>query len=60
MYVYFFAFILRVMNIICHIFSQVYSAVVFTAMDSGGGRMRDAKAAETERIYAAVKTFGLN
>uniref|UniRef100_A0A4W6F945 Ig-like domain-containing protein n=1 Tax=Lates calcarifer TaxID=8187 RepID=A0A4W6F945_LATCA len=47
------------------IFSQrhgdmsVYSAVVFTIMKADGGAIKDEKAAETERIYAAVKAFGL-
>uniref|UniRef100_A0A4W6FCJ8 Ig-like domain-containing protein n=1 Tax=Lates calcarifer TaxID=8187 RepID=A0A4W6FCJ8_LATCA len=48
------------------IFSQrhgdmsVYSAVVFTMIKAGGGAIKDGKAAERERIYAAVKAFGLN
>uniref|UniRef100_A0A4W6FAV9 Ig-like domain-containing protein n=1 Tax=Lates calcarifer TaxID=8187 RepID=A0A4W6FAV9_LATCA len=38
---------------------SVYSAVVFTIMKADGGAIKDEKAAETERIYAAVKAFGL-
>ncbi|XP_027132450.1 uncharacterized protein LOC104939274 [Larimichthys crocea] len=38
----------------------VYSAVVFTVMKTDRGALKDAKAAERERIYAAVKTFGLD
>ncbi|XP_068571668.1 polymeric immunoglobulin receptor-like [Cebidichthys violaceus] len=37
----------------------IYSAVVFTAMKSGRGGTRDAETTERERIYAAVKAFGL-
>ncbi|XP_018549244.2 uncharacterized protein LOC108895063 [Lates calcarifer] len=39
---------------------SVYSAVVFTMIKAGGGAIKDGKAAERERIYAAVKAFGLN
>nr|AFK25807.1 immunoglobulin superfamily protein [Sciaenops ocellatus] len=39
---------------------KVYSAVVFTVMKTDRGAIKDAKAAERERIYAAVKTFGLD
>ncbi|GLD59115.1 uncharacterized protein AKAME5_002992100 [Lates japonicus] len=38
----------------------VYSAVIFTMMKAGGGAIKDGKAAERERIYAAVKSFGLD
>uniref|UniRef100_A0A4W6FB87 Ig-like domain-containing protein n=1 Tax=Lates calcarifer TaxID=8187 RepID=A0A4W6FB87_LATCA len=38
----------------------VYSAVIFTMMKDGGGAIKDVKAAERERIYAAVKAFGLD
>ncbi|XP_034398850.1 uncharacterized protein LOC117737202 [Cyclopterus lumpus] len=38
----------------------MYSTVVFNVMKSAGGGTRDAKAAERERIYAAVKAFGLD
>ncbi|XP_056294861.1 uncharacterized protein LOC130209324 [Pseudoliparis swirei] len=37
----------------------MYSTVVFNVMQPAGGGRRDAKAAERERIYAAVKAFGL-
>ncbi|GAA6236228.1 uncharacterized protein LOC108894468 [Lates japonicus] len=37
----------------------VYSAVVFTMMKNGGP-IKDAKAAKRERIYAAVKAFGVD
>ncbi|XP_051275436.1 signal-regulatory protein beta-2-like [Dicentrarchus labrax] len=39
---------------------QVYSAVVFTMMKTDRGAIKDAKAAERERIYTAVKAFGLD
>ncbi|XP_027132800.1 uncharacterized protein LOC109138843 [Larimichthys crocea] len=38
----------------------VYSTVVFTVMKTDRDIIKDAKAAERERIYAAVKTFGLD
>ncbi|XP_068571291.1 uncharacterized protein [Cebidichthys violaceus] len=38
----------------------IYSTVVFTAMESGRGGTRDAETTERERIYAAVKAFGLD
>ncbi|KAK9518363.1 hypothetical protein VZT92_023672 [Zoarces viviparus] len=38
----------------------IYSTVVFTVMESGSGGTRNAKAAEREKIYAAVKAFGLD
>ncbi|XP_074505350.1 uncharacterized protein LOC141775659 isoform X1 [Sebastes fasciatus] len=38
----------------------IYSTVVFTVMETGRGGKKDAKAAERERIYAAVKAFGLD
>ncbi|XP_044061708.1 signal-regulatory protein beta-2-like isoform X2 [Siniperca chuatsi] len=38
----------------------VYSAVVFTVMKTDSGSIKDGKAAERERIYAAVKAFGLD
>ncbi|XP_019113990.2 uncharacterized protein LOC109138418 [Larimichthys crocea] len=38
----------------------VYSSVVFTVMKTGSGGMADAKSAERERIYAAVKAFQLD
>ncbi|XP_027141787.1 uncharacterized protein LOC109138837 isoform X2 [Larimichthys crocea] len=38
----------------------VYSAVVFTVMKTDRGAIKDAKAAERERIYTAFKTFGLD
>ncbi|XP_070769861.1 signal-regulatory protein beta-2-like [Enoplosus armatus] len=40
--------------------TSVYSAVVFTVMKTGSGGARGAKAAERERIYAAVKAFWLD
>ncbi|KAL7394656.1 hypothetical protein ABVT39_001381 [Epinephelus coioides] len=40
--------------------TQVYSAVVFTVMKTGSGAIKDSRAAETQRIYAAVKAFGLD
>uniref|UniRef100_A0A671XXM1 Ig-like domain-containing protein n=1 Tax=Sparus aurata TaxID=8175 RepID=A0A671XXM1_SPAAU len=39
---------------------RLYSAVVFTVMKTDRGVMKHAEAAETERIYTAVKTFGLD
>uniref|UniRef100_A0A8C4NR34 Ig-like domain-containing protein n=1 Tax=Dicentrarchus labrax TaxID=13489 RepID=A0A8C4NR34_DICLA len=39
---------------------QVYSAVVFTMMKTDRGAIKDAKAAERERIYTAVKAFVLD
>ncbi|KAI3351518.1 hypothetical protein L3Q82_020373 [Scortum barcoo] len=39
---------------------QIYSAVVFVMMKTDSGAISDAKAAERERIYAAVKAFGLD
>ncbi|XP_068571651.1 uncharacterized protein [Cebidichthys violaceus] len=38
----------------------IYSTAVFTAMESGRGGTRDAETTERERIYAAVKAFGLD
>ncbi|XP_054453689.1 uncharacterized protein LOC129090174 isoform X2 [Anoplopoma fimbria] len=38
----------------------IYSTVVFTVMKTGSDGTRDAKAAERERIYSAVKAFGLD
>ncbi|XP_056239531.1 uncharacterized protein LOC130173972 [Seriola aureovittata] len=38
----------------------VYSAVVYTMMEGGSGGMMDAKAAEREGIYDAVRAFGLD
>ncbi|XP_044061927.1 uncharacterized protein LOC122880659 [Siniperca chuatsi] len=38
----------------------IYSAAIFTMMKTGSGGTRDAKAVERERIYAAVKAFGLD
>ncbi|KAL7395818.1 hypothetical protein ABVT39_023965 [Epinephelus coioides] len=38
--------------------TQVYSAVVFTVMKTGSGAIKDSK--ERQRIYAAVKAFGLD
>ncbi|XP_068571578.1 uncharacterized protein [Cebidichthys violaceus] len=38
----------------------IYSAVVFTAIKSCRGGTRDAETTERERIYAAVKAFGLD
>ena len=38
----------------------VYSGVVFTMMKTDRGAIKDATAAERERIYAAVKAFGLD
>ncbi|XP_070769865.1 uncharacterized protein [Enoplosus armatus] len=40
--------------------TSVYSAVVFTVMKTSSGGARGAKAAERERIYAAVKAFWLD
>lgn len=37
----------------------VYTAVIFTLMKSDNGRDEAAKAEERERIYTAVKAFGL-
>ncbi|XP_036934010.1 uncharacterized protein LOC119008074 [Acanthopagrus latus] len=39
---------------------RLYSAAVFTVMKTDRGVMKHAEAAETERIYSAVKTFGLD
>ncbi|XP_030252155.1 uncharacterized protein LOC115568734 [Sparus aurata] len=39
---------------------RLYSAVVFTVMKTDRGVMKHAEAAETERIYTAVKAFGLD
>lgn len=52
-------------HIICDKFPQrgntgVYSAAVFTMMKTGSGGTRDANAVDRERIYAAVKAFGLD
>uniref|UniRef100_A0A7N6BKG9 Ig-like domain-containing protein n=2 Tax=Anabas testudineus TaxID=64144 RepID=A0A7N6BKG9_ANATE len=38
----------------------IYSTAVFTMLKTGSGGMRDPKAVDRERIYAAVKAFGLN
>nr|XP_046261696.1 uncharacterized protein LOC124067944 [Scatophagus argus] len=38
----------------------VYSAVVFTTMRTDSSGTRDANSSERERIYAAVKAFGLD
>lgn len=38
----------------------IYSAAVFTMMKTGSGGVRDPKAVDRERIYAAIKAFGLN
>ncbi|XP_026212953.1 uncharacterized protein LOC113160104 [Anabas testudineus] len=38
---------------------RIYSAVIFSMMKTGG-RIKDTKAAERARIYAAVKAFGLD
>ncbi|XP_067454488.1 uncharacterized protein [Thunnus thynnus] len=40
--------------------SWMYSAAVFTMMKPRSGGVRDAKALEKERLYAAVKAFGLD
>ncbi|XP_078025770.1 uncharacterized protein LOC144463865 [Epinephelus lanceolatus] len=40
--------------------TQVYSAVVFTVMKTGSGAIKDSRAAGRQRIYAAVKAFGLD
>ncbi|CAK6964723.1 uncharacterized protein LOC122990520 [Scomber scombrus] len=40
--------------------SWIYSAVVFTVIRPCSGGARDAKAGEKERVYAAVKAFGLD
>ncbi|KAL7395376.1 hypothetical protein ABVT39_015400 [Epinephelus coioides] len=40
--------------------TQVYSAVVFTVMKTGSGAIKDSRAAERQRIYTAVKAFGLD
>uniref|UniRef100_UPI001448972D uncharacterized protein LOC117250583 n=1 Tax=Epinephelus lanceolatus TaxID=310571 RepID=UPI001448972D len=40
--------------------TPVYSAVVFTVMKTGSGAIKDSRAAERQRIYAAVKAFGLD
>ncbi|XP_028446018.1 signal-regulatory protein beta-2-like [Perca flavescens] len=39
---------------------SIYSAVVFTVMKTGCGAIKDSKAAERQRSYAAVKAFGLD
>ncbi|XP_073343804.1 uncharacterized protein [Pagrus major] len=39
---------------------RLYSAVVFTMMKTDRGAMKHAGAAERERIYTAVKAFGLD
>ena len=39
---------------------RLYSAVVFTVMKTDRGVMKHAEAAETGRIYTAVKAFGLD
>ncbi|XP_059201638.1 uncharacterized protein LOC131981380 [Centropristis striata] len=40
--------------------AQFYSAVVFTMMKTGCDAMKEKNAAERQRIYAAVKAFGLD
>ncbi|XP_059202920.1 uncharacterized protein LOC131982315 [Centropristis striata] len=40
--------------------AQFYSAVVFTVMKTGCDAMKEKNAAERQRIYAAVKAFGLD
>ncbi|XP_059201646.1 uncharacterized protein LOC131981390 [Centropristis striata] len=40
--------------------AQFYSAVVFTVMKTGCDAMKEKNAAEKQRIYAAVKAFGLD
>ncbi|KAL7395472.1 hypothetical protein ABVT39_017463 [Epinephelus coioides] len=40
--------------------TQVYSAVVFTVTKTGSGAIKDSRAAERQRIYTAVKAFGLD
>ncbi|KAK2848682.1 hypothetical protein Q5P01_008516 [Channa striata] len=40
--------------------TKVYSAVIFTTVTSGSSGRTNATKAERARIYAAVKTFGLN
>ncbi|XP_034546784.1 uncharacterized protein LOC117818035 [Notolabrus celidotus] len=39
---------------------EIYSAAIFTMMNSERGAVRGANAAEKERIYAAVRAFGLD
>ncbi|KAF1384996.1 hypothetical protein PFLUV_G00126020 [Perca fluviatilis] len=41
-------------------YTCIYSAVVFTVMKTGSGAIKDSKAAERQRSYAAVKAFGLD
>lgn len=41
-------------------FRWFYSAAIFTVMKTYSGAMKNGKAAETEKIYAAAKAFGLN
>ncbi|XP_051810416.1 uncharacterized protein LOC110968794 [Acanthochromis polyacanthus] len=38
----------------------IYSAVTFTVVKTDSGAIKEAKAAERERIYTAVKAFGLD
>ncbi|XP_059202699.1 uncharacterized protein LOC131982139 [Centropristis striata] len=40
--------------------AQFYSAVVFTVMKTGCDATKEKNASERQRIYAAVKTFGLD
>ncbi len=40
--------------------TRIYSAVVFNMMKSGSGGKKDVRAADRERIYAAIKAFGLD
>uniref|UniRef100_A0A3Q3QG76 Ig-like domain-containing protein n=1 Tax=Monopterus albus TaxID=43700 RepID=A0A3Q3QG76_MONAL len=53
-------------HLICNTFSQtgedmrVYSAVVFTMLKTGSAGMRNPNVTDRERIYAAVKAFGLD
>ncbi|XP_030594390.1 uncharacterized protein LOC115786405 [Archocentrus centrarchus] len=39
---------------------SIYSAVIFTMIKNGSGGRGDTKAMERERIYAAVKAFGVD
>ncbi|XP_075336847.1 uncharacterized protein LOC142397382 [Odontesthes bonariensis] len=39
---------------------RIYSAAFFTVIKPGSGGRRDAQAGEKQRIYAAVKAFGLD
>ncbi|XP_041800615.1 uncharacterized protein LOC121611944 [Chelmon rostratus] len=52
------AFLICTMKARCH--NGTVTTVVFTMMNTGSGGGRDAKAAERERICAALKAFGFD